>query len=86
MNRITVTVYTTGPSCMKCTMTKKHLTRRGIPFTEIPIDDDNREAILALDFSTAPIVCVNIDGIEQPPWDDYRPERIDAIWREAIAS
>lgn len=75
-----VTVYASGPSCMACTMTKRHLARRGIAFTEIPIDSD--DAILAaageLDLRTAPIVCASVDGAEQY-WDGYRPDRIDAL-------
>lgn len=34
---LTVTVYSTGPSCMRCTMTKKALTNEGVPFVEVDL-------------------------------------------------
>ncbi len=74
-----VTVYT-GPSCQACTLTKKHLARRGVEFTEIPLDSD--DGILAaaqeLGLSTAPVVCASTpDG--EVFWDGYRPDRIDQL-------
>ncbi|OIN79993.1 glutaredoxin family protein [Mycobacterium malmoense] len=79
----TVTVYTAGPACMACTQTKRHLERRGIPYTEIPINENIasagiRAAIAELGFSTAPVVCVSTHSGEQA-WDGYRPDRIDAL-------
>jgi glutaredoxin-like protein NrdH len=60
-------------------MTKKHLARRGIPYTEIPINDAGvLEAIHELDFHTAPVVCAATTAGEQA-WDGYRPDRIDAL-------
>ena len=75
-----VTVYTAGPSCQACAMTKRHLDRRGIPFTEVPIDGDEHiiEAINELGFTTAPVVCASTPGGELS-WDGYRPDRIDAL-------
>lgn len=77
---MTVTVYTAGPSCMGCTQTKRHLTRRGIPFTEVAIADDDKilDAAAELGLTTAPIVCASINSEEQM-WDGYRPDRIDKI-------
>lgn len=74
---ITVTVYTT-PHCMGCVQTKRHLDRRAVPYTEVPIDDDTRAAIAELGYTTAPVVCANIRGTEQH-WAGYRPDRLDAI-------
>lgn len=79
---VIVTVYTTGPSCGACTMTKRHLDRRGIAYTEQPLDDDNLAAAVDLGFTTAPVVCVNVDGVEDS-WQGYRPDRIDALGRAA---
>lgn len=76
---ITVTVYTTA-NCMGCVQTKRHLDRRGIPYTEEAITDATREAITYLGHSSAPVVCVNIAGSEQM-WSGYRPDRLDAIAR-----
>lgn len=78
---ITVTVYT-QPHCRQCDATKKQFTKRGIPFTEQPIDDDVRAAAIELDITSAPIVCVSIDGVESW-WGGFRPDRIDEIARSA---
>jgi glutaredoxin-like protein NrdH len=75
---MTVTVYTTGTSCSACTATKRHLQRRGIAFTELPIDDDVLAAASELGFASAPIVCVSI-GDQDQSWDGYRPDRIDRL-------
>lgn len=75
--KTTVTVYTTS-NCQGCTLTKRHMDRRGIAFTEIEIDDDNREAIVYLGFTSAPVVLANIAGREQS-WSGYRPDRIEAL-------
>lgn len=81
---ITVTVYTAGPACQPCIQTKRQLDKRGIPYTEIPIDSDEGigAAAIELGFTTAPVVCVNIDGHETA-WDGFRPDRIDEIARRA---
>lgn len=78
--RITVTVYTSGPSCMACVQTKRHLDRRGIAYTEVAIgsDDGITAAAQELGLSTAPVVCASTADGEQY-WDGYRPDRIDAL-------
>lgn len=65
---------------MACTQTKRHLNRRGIAYTEIPIDSDGNiiEAILECGFTTAPVVCAATSQGEQA-WDGYRPDRIDGL-------
>ena len=40
-----VTIYTTGPSCMKCRQTKRALQKAGVPFVE-------RDAEEIRDFAT----------------------------------
>lgn len=86
MSVIAVTVYTSGPSCMACTLTKRHLDRRGIPYAEVAIDSDDNilAAILELGYTTAPVVCASTSQGEQS-WDGYRPDRIDALSTEAVA-
>lgn len=77
----TVTVYS-QPHCRGCDATKRQLTKRGIPFTEVPIDDDVRLAADELNLTSAPIVCVSVDGVES--WFcGFRPDRIDEIARRA---
>lgn len=77
---VTVTIYTSGPSCQACTMTKRHMARRGIAFTEVAIDSDDQilAAATELGLSTAPIVCASTAEGELY-WDGYRPDRIDAL-------
>lgn len=72
-----IRVYTTGPSCGKCQMTKRMLTSRGIPYIEINIreDDAAREYVTEeLGYSTAPVVVDDHDH-----WSDMRPNHIDRI-------
>lgn len=78
---IVVTVYT-QPHCVQCTYTKKRLDNLGITYAEEPIDDDVRAAAIELDITTAPIVCVSVDGVESY-WGGYKPDRIDALVRGA---
>ena len=78
--KLVVTVYTAGPSCRACTMTKRKLDDLGIAYDEIAIDSDPAitESALGLGLSTAPIVCAHVDGEEQY-WDGYRPDRIEQL-------
>lgn len=76
---IHVTVYTQD-HCVQCTYTKKRLDNLGIPYAEEPITDDVRAAAIELDMTTAPIVCVSVDGVESW-WAGYKPDRIDELAR-----
>lgn len=74
----TITVYTTGPSCGKCTMTKRMLTGKGIPFVEVNINDDPAAFAYVtedLGYSMAPVVVEH----EHDHWCDLRPDQIDRI-------
>lgn len=71
-------VYTTGPSCGKCEMTKRMLTAKGIPYLETNIREDAAayEYVTAeLGYSTAPVVVVD----DQDHWCDLRPDHIERI-------
>lgn len=77
-----VTVYTRSgpPKCMSCVQTIRHLTRRGIPFTEVDVDDDPG-ARLTLDYlglSSLPVV-VAATALGEQTWTGYRPDRLDAL-------
>lgn len=81
--KMTVTVYSTGPQCQKCNLTKRHLTRRGIAFEEVVVDpnnpnDMNYAALAYMGYLTAPVVLVSAPDGEQD-WVDYHPDRIDAL-------
>lgn len=75
-----VTVFTTGPSCHLCRVTKVHLTRRGIAFEEVRLDEkpDLAEKVRELGFTTAPVVL--IDDVDV--WDGYSSDRIDSLAAE----
>lgn len=75
-----IRVYTTGPSCGKCQMTKRLLTSRGIPYVEINIREDEaaREYVTEeLGYSAAPVVVVD----DHDHWNDMRPDHIERIAR-----
>ncbi|MGO2520136.1 MAG: glutaredoxin family protein [Microbacterium sp.] len=77
----TITVYSTGPSCIRCTMTKRVLDQKGIPYVEVNIreDDSARDYVTEdLGYSEAP-VCVVEDGTGEDHWSGFRPDHIDRI-------
>ena len=77
---VVVTVYTSGPGCQPCRMTKRHLERRGIEYVEAELTDENADAAISLGFTTSPVVMVThtADGREES-WDGHRPDRLDAL-------
>ncbi|TXH09940.1 MAG: glutaredoxin family protein [Spirochaetes bacterium] len=52
-----ITVYS-KPLCPQCDATKRHLTNKGVEFETVDItqDDAARESVLALGYSSAPVV------------------------------
>lgn len=80
---LTVTVYSTGPTCARCTMTKKALDKQGVPFIERDVREDSaaRDYITEeLGYSEAP-VCVVEDGTGEDHWSGFRPDNIKRIAR-----
>ena len=65
---LTVTVYTTGPSCIRCKMTKDVMGRKGVEFVEVDI----RENTAAREY-------VVEDGTGEDHWSGFRPDQIDRI-------
>ncbi|AAD17632.1 NrdH-like glutaredoxin [Mycobacterium phage BoostSeason] len=80
-----ITVYTTGPECHKCNLTKRALDKAGVEYTEVRLDQD---PALAADFKakghkTAPIVR---DALTDTMWSDFRGDLIKAaIAARAVA-
>lgn len=74
---MSITVFTTGPSCQLCRVTKMHLKRAGIDFEEVRLDEDPvlAEKVRELGFVTAPVVLVG----EEDVWDGYRAEAIEQL-------
>lgn len=77
---MTVTVYTAGPSCQACTLTKRHLDRIGVAYEEVPMGQDALvvDAMKFCDFTQAPVVCASVNG-EEIAFDGYRPDRLNAL-------
>lgn len=69
-----VTLYTTGPSCMRCTATKRDLTKAGIEFKERDVTRDPEAAAAAkeLGYIEAPVVVISPDR----HWSGHRPTLI----------
>ena len=83
---LTVTVYSTGSSCMRCTLTKKALAKEGVPFVEVDVreNDDARAYITEdLGYSEAP-VCIVEDGTGEDHWSGFRPDNIKRVAKRAI--
>ncbi|GMA37780.1 glutaredoxin family protein [Demequina litorisediminis] len=39
-----ITVYSTGPTCLRCHMTKRALKEASLPFAEVDVRDDAKAA------------------------------------------
>lgn len=72
------TVYTTGPACMQCRLTKTTLTTAGLDFEEIDI----RQAPEALTYiqdelgyTQAPVVVVD----DEDHWSGFQPDQIHRL-------
>lgn len=73
-----ITVYTTGPSCARCTLTKNVLKSKGIAFVEVNIRDDEGARSYVVDdlgYTEAPVVVVT----DEDHWSGFRPDQIDRI-------
>lgn len=79
---ISVTVYTTGPACVQCWLTRRCLDEAGIRYTEVDLALDVNAAARDyvtedLGYSQAPVVVVN--GEPEHHWSGFRPDRIDHL-------
>lgn len=73
-----ITVYTTGPSCGKCSMTKTMLKGKGVEFDEVDITQNPAayEYVTAeLKYTVAPVVVVD----DEDHWCDLRPDHIERV-------
>jgi len=79
-----VTVFTTGPSCQMCRVTKVHMAKRGIDFEEVRLDEHPglAEKVRELGFTTVPVVLVDDEDV----WGGYSSDRIDALAAEIAAT
>jgi len=79
---ISVTVYSTGPRCMRCGLTCRRLDEAGIPFTVIDLtrqeNASQREFVTdELGYTEAPVVVV--DDEPENHWSGFRPDLIDRL-------
>lgn len=73
-----VSVYTTGPECIRCVLTKRVLTEKGVRFLEVDIrsNDAAREHVVEdLGYTEAPVVVVTDDD----HWSGFRPDKLNAL-------
>ncbi|MFC7403424.1 glutaredoxin family protein [Citricoccus sp. GCM10030269] len=78
---LTVTVYSTGPTCSRCTLTKSDMTKKGVPFEEIDITQNpaaHEYVTGELGYTEAPVCVVN-DDTGQDHWSGFRPDNIARI-------
>jgi len=68
-----VTVVYTKPNCPACSMTIRHLKKRGIEYAIGPIDYI-RDHAAEQGIMAAPVVVAG-----EQMWGGYRPDRIDAL-------
>ena len=77
---VSVTVYSTGPSCIRCTMTCRCLQSAGIPFHVIDVTAEpiaRHFVTEELGYTEAPVVIV--DDEPQNHWSGFRPDLIDRL-------
>lgn len=62
----------TQPNCQPCRLTKLHLKKLGIEYTEAPMDDEVRLRASAAGIMAAPV----IEAEGHRPFGGYRPDLI----------
>ena len=83
---VSVTVYSTGPSCIRCTMTCRCLQSAGIPFEVIDVTIDEaalQRVTQELGYTEAPVVIVA--GEAEHHWSGFRPDLIARLAIPAAA-
>lgn len=70
-----ITVYTTGPTCVKCNLTKDALTKAGVEFVEVRLDQEPEIAaqLRKEGHAQAPFVRDTLTGDQ---WSDFRRDRL----------
>jgi glutaredoxin-like protein NrdH len=82
MAKTPVTIFTTGPGCHLCHVTKAHLKKRGVVFEEIRIDEQPEWAdrLKTMGYMTAPVVLVGEDDV----WEGYSSDSINEWARDLV--
>ena len=82
-----VTVYSAGPACAACRLTKKALDREGVAFTEIDLTvagEAVAETVRMLGHTQAPVVVAEV-GSWSTDWSGFRPDQITDLVRRVRA-
>lgn len=77
---MSVILYSTGESCQRCRVAKKHLEARNIPYVEVDLMRDHEQAVAlrAQGFNLAPVIRAEMDGVESFS-EGYSPDFIDGL-------
>ncbi|ARQ95508.1 glutaredoxin [Mycobacterium phage Shandong1] len=72
-----LTVYTTGPQCMKCNLTKRAFDAKGVIYREVRLDREPETAAAFREHGhmVAPVVHDELTG---ETWSDFRRDMIKA--------
>lgn len=76
-----VTLYSTGPSCQRCTAVKRYLKDKGISYTEFRADLDESAAhwLKEMGFKEAPVTVVSFGDAEETFIQGFNPGALDSI-------
>lgn len=79
---VSVTMYSTGPACMQCELTRRCLRDFGTPYREVDLCDDANFAALQyvtddLGYSQSPVV--EVDGQTEHHWSGFQPDLIKRL-------
>jgi glutaredoxin-like protein NrdH len=77
-----IIVFTTGPACFMCNTTKKALTKWGLPFEEVNINEHAEwgDTLRAAGYLQAPVVLVP----EEDVWSGFRSEDLEYLKRRFL--
>lgn len=81
MTTLSVTIYSTGPTCQGCRITERALTDKGVPFVVVDLrtEPEAHEYVTGeLGYSEAPVVVVE-DGTGRDHWSGVRPDHIARV-------
>lgn len=75
-----ITVYS-KPACVQCHATAKALDKHELDYevVDISTDDQARDYVMALGYTSAPVVVVDDEH-----WSGFRPDRIKSLVKGAV--
>lgn len=74
-----VTVFSPVEPCMKCSVTKRRLSKNDVPFSDVVADDAMVERFKAEGHSSFPVVVVDLGDGATWTWSDCRPDHISRL-------